>query len=419
MSSKKGDIVVLVPGAAGWAIGGGPPGGPFGWVEATTTAAAGEISGLPPGDVILLFPSRAVTSVPFRAATAEAAMFGDLTAMHLERLGVRADAMAGQLVDTFVIAARDDGADLMAVVLRPPSEGDLPARGPKEFDVAARAYPLPREGVAIWREFGRWVFALSSHGQLVYTQATTCAADSPDASVASEIRLALTQLALQGLGIEPATVLVWHEGQENLAPDALEAAFPRRVQLAARPAPALPVPRSHLLPEDVRAARRVRARKRQRILVATVVLLGYAGLSAWLGYGLWSDSRETTRLQSEADGVQPEAVAYETHRAKWEQLGPVVDSGQWPVELLFRVASQLPANGSVRLKVADISTNEIKLTGESAESAPISQFSLALSRSDLLRGFKWENPPQEQTNKGNWTFNFTATRIDASPTARR
>ena len=418
MSSKKGDIVALLPGAAGWEIWSGQPAGPFSLVEATSAAAAGDIGSLPAGDVVMFFPARAVTTVPFRAPTADTAMFGDLAALHLERLGLRSDSLAGQLVDTFVVTEREEGADLTAVVLRPPAEGDLPKRGPKEFDVSARAYPLPREGVAMWREFGRWVFALSLGGRMVYTQATTCGAESPDVTVVSDIRLALTQLALQGLRIEAAEVLIWHDGREAPSGAAVEAGFQRNVRVTARPTPVLPVPRSRLLPEDVRAARRVRARKRQRLLLVAAVVLVYAGLAGWLGYGLWRDNQETTRLQTAAKNVGPKAVAYESHRSRWEELGPVVDSSQWPVELLYRVASQLPLTGTVRLKVADITTKEIKLTGESAESAPISQFSLALSRSDLLRDFKWQNPPQEQTNKGIWTFNFSASRGDGT-TIRR
>jgi len=418
VSSKKGDIVVLAPGVAGWEVWSGPPGGPFELAEATTVAAAGDIASLPAGDIVMLFPARAVTSVPFRAATVDTAMFGDLAAMHLERLGLRADALAGQLVDTFVIVEREDGADLTAVVLRRPAEGEMPKRGPKEFDVSARAYPLPREGVAMWREFGRWVFALSTGGHMAYTQATTCGAESPDATVVSDIRLALTQLTLQGLVIRPSEVLIWHDGQEEISGAALEAIFPQRVQVLPRPAPVLPQPRSRLLPEDVRAARRARARKRQRVLAVVVLVLVYAGLSGWLGYGLGRDGQETMRKQAEAKAAGPEAVACGSHLEKWRQLGPVVDNGQSPVELLFQVASQLPLNGAVRLKSADVSVNEIKLSGESAESAPISQFSLNLNKSDMLRGFKWQVPPQEQTNKGNWTFNYTAIRIDGSSTRR-
>lgn len=412
MSSKKGDMVALVPGSSGWEIWTGPPGGPFVLAAATGLANAGEIDGLPAGDMVMVFPARAVTSVPFHAATTDGGMFGDLATMHLERIGLRPDALAGQLVDTFVIAERGDGTDLAAVVLKAPAEGDLPRRSPKEFEVSARVFPLPREGVALWREFGRWVFALSSGGRMVYLQATTSTASEPDPAVVSEVRLAMTQLALQGMGVTASEVVVWEDESQGAAPPALEGAFPRRVQVAARPAPVLPEPRSKLLPEDVRAARRVRARKQQQIALVAALVLVYAGLFGWQGYGLWRDSAETKRLEAEARSAQPEAVAYETHRAKWSQLGPVVDGSQWPVELLLRVASQLPANGAVRFKSADIGGREIKLTGESAEPGPISQFSLALSRSVELRAYKWENAPPEQTNKGNWNFSFTGTRIE-------
>jgi hypothetical protein len=295
-------------------------------------------------------------------------------------------------------------------VLRAPAEGELPKRGPKEFDVSARALPLPDQGVAVWRELGRWVFALSSGGKLLHAQATSCLATTPDAAVAAEIRLAMTQLALQGMPHELKDVVLWGDTADLMLGHVLNGAFRGQVQVLERPAPVLPEPRSRLLPEDVRAARRERARKQQRVAVIAAVVLIYAGLAGWLGYGLWQDMRDTKRLQAEADAVKPETVAYETHRAKWDQLAPLVDSSYWPVEVLFRVASQMPTSGAVRLKVAEVSARDIKLTGECAEPGPISQFSLAITRNDLLRAYKWETPPPEQTNKGMWNFSFNGVR---------
>ena len=56
----------------------------------------------------------------------------------------------------------------------------MPPRGPKSFDISARAYPLTGDTLAVWKEFGRWVFALSHEGKIVYCQATSVTSSEPD-----------------------------------------------------------------------------------------------------------------------------------------------------------------------------------------------------------------------------------------------
>ena len=126
--SQKGDIVILMPGESAWEVWSGPPSGPFAPQETTETSHAGEIGKLPHGDVVMLFPVRMVTSLPFRAATSDDDLFDDLATMHIERVGLRPDQNAGQLTDTFVIDRADEDARLLTVVLRAPAEGDLPPR---------------------------------------------------------------------------------------------------------------------------------------------------------------------------------------------------------------------------------------------------------------------------------------------------
>ena len=97
----------------------------------------------------MMFPVRMITSLPFRAATADDDLFDDLATMHIERVGLRPDENAGQLTDTFVIDQGEEETRLLTVVLCAPAEGELPLRSPKEFDLSARALPLPENGVAI------------------------------------------------------------------------------------------------------------------------------------------------------------------------------------------------------------------------------------------------------------------------------
>jgi hypothetical protein len=354
----------------------------------------------------MLFPVKFLTAVPMRVTSDDDALFPDLAALHAERLGLRPDPMAGQLTDVFVVAREAENTALLSVFLRSPADGDLPPRGPKGFDISARAYPMAGESLAIWKEFDRWVFALSHQGKLVYCQATAVDSPQPDDALAREIRLSLMQLAMQGLHFDPQRTVVWSDGQP-IDPAALEGRYPGRVDVVARPAPVLPEPLSKLLPADVRAARRTALRRRNITLITAAAAAVYLGLLGWLGYGLWQTSAEARRLNAQAEEVAPEGEAYAQHVAKWDELSHAIDLTHSPVDILHRIASCIPPNSGLRLKTAEISAADIKLIGEAPQLQAVNTFSLNLSKHNELTHFTWQTPEPNQSTRG-WEFVFSA-----------
>lgn len=404
--SKQQETSLLVPGARGWEIWKQATTGGFVLQSADGPARASELSGLPGGNLAMLFPVRGMHALPFKASSSDESLFEDLAAMHAERLGVRADPMAGQLSDTFVVAKDGDSATLLCAVLKSPGEGDLPPRSPKEFDLSARAFPVSGEAVAAWKEFERWVFAFFRNGRLLYSQATSSSGRSPDAALLKEIHLALGQLAIQGLALRPEAVHVWsQDGDAGALADGLGV----RAQVSPRPDPVLPQPRSKLLPADVRAARRAQRSRQQKVAAFAAVGVAYLGLAGWLGYGLWQDQRKIKELEAEAEAIAPKSdrAAYEAHKALWEELDLVVDIDKAPVELMSRIARAIPPNSGVRLKTAEINAGQIKLVGEAQQAAPVSQFSVNLTRESYgLSQYEWDNAPPTNSAKG-WAFVFS------------
>lgn len=405
--SKTTENVLLVPGETGWEIWTGQTAdAAFTLREATATERAGDLANIPGGDLLLLFPVKSITAVPMRVTSDDDALFPDLAALHAERLGLRPDPMAGQLTDVFVIAREAENTALVSVLLRAPDDGDLPRRGPKSFDISARAYPLGGDALAVWKEFGRWVFTLSHQGKLVYCQATSVTSLSPDDALTREIRLALMQLSMQGLSIEPTRVVLW-TSSENVSPAALAAAFNVPVEISARPAPVLPSPLSKLLPADVRAARRAASRRQNVMFGVAAVALIYLGVIGWFGYGLWKDSSETKNLLKQAAAAAPEGEAYALHVAKWDELADAIDLKNSPVDILSRVAACIPPASGLRLKSAEISATEIKLNGEAPQLPAVNTFSLNLGKNNDLAHFKWQTPEPQQSTRG-WEFRFGA-----------
>lgn len=404
--SKTNDNVLLVPGESGWEIWTSENGAPFTLNNATAIDRAADLNALPNGDVVLLFPVKAITAVPMRVASEDDALFPDLAALHAERLGLRPDPMAGQLTDIFVIAREAENTALVSILLRAPGEGDMPPRGPKSFDISPRAYPLAGEAIAVWKEFGRWVFAISHQGNLVYCQATSVGSGSPDDNFAREIRLALMQLSMQGLDLTPTRVVLWTNSAE-VSPIALRTAFRLQVDVSPRPAPVLPSPLSKLLPADVRAARR-EARKRQNVILgAAAVALFYVGLIGWFGFGLWKDNSQTKALLKEAAAAAPEGEAYTRHIAKWDELANAIELTNSPVDILKRIADCIPPNSGLRLRTADISAADIKLMGEAQQLDAVNRFSLNLTKNNDLTQFDWQTPEANQSTRG-WEFVYSA-----------
>lgn len=402
--SKPTDKVLLVPGATGWEIWTGQAESGFTLHSSPPTARAGDLTGIPAGDVLLFFPVKAITAIPMKVTSEDDSLFPELATMHAERLGMRPDPMAGQLTDTFVIAREGETTALLAVHLRPPVEGDMPPRSPKEFDISARAFPVTGDCLAVWKEFGRWVFALSHEGKTVYCQATSISTGEPDDDLVREIRLAQIQLSLQGIELDPQNVVLWSYPESS--PGALAGAFSCAVTVTERPAPVLPSPRSKLLPADVRAARREAQRRRNITLAIAAVVLAYLGVIGYFGYGLYQTHAETKRLLARANAAAPDAEEYQLHLTKWTELSHAVDLTHSPVDILYRISKCIPAGG-LRLKTAEITAVEITLIGEGQQPAAVNQFSLALKKSKELANFVWQNPEPNQSTRG-WEFNFSA-----------
>jgi hypothetical protein len=404
--SNKGDIIVLVPGASGWEVWEGPP--PQGFIrkEVLDVSRPGQILGLSPLPVVLCFPVKSATVMPFKASSADDSLFEELAQMHSERMGVRSDPGAGRLQDYFVIEKGEDSAVLSTVVLRAPVDGDLPPRSPKEFDYTPRVYHFSGDGIATWKELGHWVFAFYQNGKMLYAQATSGDSEHPDESLLRDVKLAMAQLSLQGLSFQPQDIRVWHPDGELGEAGSLNQVFGITASVGRRPDPRMSEVASRLLPADVHAERRALAKRRQiigAISAAAALLIGAVGWAVWT---LWQDIDATKKLTAEAEAKKPSALAFAEHKARWAEIGPLVDEEQWPVETLFRITKCMPAGGGIRLRLAEISNDEVRLTGEAQSSPPIGQLSAGIKKSSELTRFNFSPANQTNTSKG-WEFTIT------------
>jgi hypothetical protein len=401
--SKKAEITALVPGASGWEIWQGQPSAGLTRRESSDVTHAGEILNLPNLDVVLFFPVKDATVLPFRAASADESLFADLAQMHCERMGLRTDPDAGKLIDSFVLETSTDSAVLATVALRAPQPGDMPTRSPKEFDYSPRAFAFPASGIAVWKEFGHWVFAFYQGGKMLYAQSTSNDAENPNDALLRDIKLALVQLSFQNITISTDEVRIWHPAGDLGEAGSLTEALGVTAIVTRRPDPAISAIPSKLLPADVQALRRIAAQRMQIKIIASVAAIAVLSLIGWAGWDLSKLKKKTDIASAAAAEVQPQIEEYTKHKDKWNELGPVVDSQQWPVEILFNIAKSIPPVGGMRLKEARINNMEVDVKGSSQDSIPIGTFAVNIERNEALQRFKFDSPQRNNSSKG-WEF---------------
>lgn len=425
---KKSNQVLLFPGAEGWEIWSGLE-------ELSLLKASGErealaVDGVPGGVLTMAFPVRDVSAAPFVAATGDKEMFGDLADLHMERSGLRIDQTAGSLSDCFTLRVEEEEAVLLPVVLSPPPEGGLPKKSPKAFDVSARCLPLPKSAVVLWREFGRWVFAVSdAKSQCVYFQALPGA--QFDQQLSREVTLGAAQLGMQEVLAEPLSECqVWtSEGEIAPSQEAMESlgeSLKLPVHSRPKPTPKLPVKASSLLPADIRAERVAMQKARQTKMAVAAVVLGYLGVVGWLAYQYFDAEKKTKLAQDRATSSNPAAEEIALLDKKWGELSSVVENKFWPLEQYYQAYLSAPKNQGLMLTVVEANNvleyrnnqapalkQYITLIGESQEVEQANLFGETLQKSKYFseNGFFWKISSPSQKNTGAWGFEYTTTAL--------
>lgn len=396
---------LLLPGETAWETWTIAPDGKATLQTTHPITTPSEIAKFPPGDLIHIFPVKALTALPMHVPTGDASLFPDLAETHAERLGFRPDPLAGQLTDIFPAFVNSENSTFLHIILQNPKDGTLPQKSPKAFDISPRTLPAPGNTLTLWRELGAWVFAIHREGKPIYCQATASATPSPDPALIRSIRIAIAQLTMQGIEATPSRAIVWSSDPETKT-HLLSQTLSLQTELTPRPAPIIPTPPSKLLPADVRAARRAAAKKRNITLAIAACALLYLGTIAYLAFGLWKTHTEAKKLNAEVDRIAPESAAFALHIAKWDELAYTLDPEYSTVGILNRIAKCIPRDTGLRLRTAEISPTSITLIGEAPQPAAANQFSLNLKNSNDLLNYQWEIKAPRETSRG-WEFTYT------------
>lgn len=257
------------------------------------------------------------------------------------------------------------------------------------YEPGARMLPLPDNGIAVWRELGRYVVAFTREAALLHVAVLT--ARSLDADAAFEVRDLTAALQTHGFINEVPAIHVWTRGETDFAPQLACLFEDAAVIKAARPDPRLPAAASGLLPVQVAAMR-----QKQQVRLSQVLLLATAAMVYLCFFGAWwlrLQGREShlNQAESELSVIQPQIDRVREAQAHWLEMEAAINPDLYPVELFHQIVSLLPDEG-IRLKEFQLEDGRIIVSGEATTVNLALGFKDRLAACEPLQRYAWNFP---------------------------
>ena len=345
----------------------------------------------PDSDIVLALPVDLVLAQRFRLPTTDAAEFGDMVRIQIEK--AMPYATEEMTTDSEIISQSEEGSVISAVAVHNEKLNELAApllsRGiiPSQVTVYAghRAATHTPEGTAlfIYPENEAIVCAITEEGKLSFTRTL-------DAADPLQLQRDLPQLALsaelQGINTAAPRILL----SENLYElrDTVEGVFAASVELIAVEVP--PAESGlNLLPESWRQRRAQLVRQkewRKRLLIAAGA---YAGLLLLFLAYLLILRFQIGRLDRRISRDAPRTEFVKVTEARWKALAPAIDPHYYPIEVILHLFDSLPS-ADVRITTFNQSARQISVDGEANTAALAYQFADKVKKNPDLQTFQFE-----------------------------
>ncbi|MDP1589235.1 MAG: hypothetical protein Q8M07_15910 [Prosthecobacter sp.] len=259
----------------------------------------------------------------------------------------------------------------------------------EQHEPSARLLPLPANGLAVWKELGRFVIAFTRGAELVHAGVLT--ARELDADAAFEARDVCAALLAHGFIQPPEAVHVWTPCGTDFAPQLACLFENASVIKAPRPDPRPPAEASGLLPASVAVMQQARQRRlRQIMMLASATALYVFFFSAWWLRLQWRES-QLNRAETSLAASQPEIDRVRDAQARWLEMETAIDPDLYPVELFHQIVSLLPEEG-IRLKEFQIEDDRLILSGEATTVNHALGFKDRLAACEPLQRYAWNFP---------------------------
>jgi hypothetical protein len=338
-----------------------------------------------PGKIstILSVPARAVIAVPLWIDSTDRSVIDESVELELEVRGLLSRKLSSDVVRLHEISHEGRTLIVSAVFSEPQP---LAERGHSFSRYEASPCLLSlTDGITLWREAGDIVAAFVREGSLVYW--ATQDADCENAVIRAWLDGII--FYLQGSDIMPHGPLprAW---DEFLAPKFGSEGLPGGT-VAHSLVPATPTHTGKWLPDIAREKLEGKIRRQKWLRMASLLAIPY-GLML-LGVGLYFGwlSLRAQSLRSELATLETEVSLFQDTARDWRLVRSAVDSDFYPVEILYGLVQNMPANG-LRLTLYDVTDGRVTVQGEAASASQATQFFAAISAVPALQPLQWQMP---------------------------
>jgi hypothetical protein len=381
----KGQRAILLPGATGaepwelWAVGGkaAPQ-----LLQMCATPADNKMR----KSTVLALPVSQVFCLPLWLNETDPKLFAGMIPLQLELRGLQPRGTEAAVFD-YSVAVNDPARTLVVVAVLPAAlSPEIATEGYETFDLSARYRPFPENALTIWREQDRLAMAITRGPQVVYFQAL--AEGQITSRVVQDLSCAQATLGMQEILTPLAKMVLWTDvGAEELT--ALRGALPLPVEQADCPPPLPPKQPWKLVPAVVGEAKRSRASRAWQLRAGLIFAVVYLALVAWLVAQEVMTSRKVDELKKWQADNQPALDLVQGGRAAWKELGPVVDTKNYPLELLLETYVSVDLD-QLHLTSFETSTGHLLVKGEAKNVAGAFQLFNKLKGDPYFSGYNLE-----------------------------
>ncbi|HEV3272859.1 MAG TPA: PilN domain-containing protein [Candidatus Methylacidiphilales bacterium] len=381
-SLTKGQRALLLPGTTGaepwelWVLGG------------KASAELAQICATPLDNRLrknttLALPVSQVFCLPLWLNETDPKQFGGMIPLQLELRGLQPRGTEPVVFDWTIVAREGTRTLVMVGVLPATLAPEIHAEAYEAFDVSARCLPFPENALTIWREQDRLAVAITRGSNLVYYQALAEGQITP--RVVQDLSCAQATLVMHDILTPLRKVTLWTEiGPVEIA--ALQGALPLPVEREERPQPSAPSQTWKLIPSMVGEAQRTRANRRWQKRALWIFLAVYLLAVGALVTRMVLTSRKVDELRKwKAEHAQA-LDAVQDGRAAWKELAPVVDTKNYPLELLREVQQWIPAE-QLHLTLFKTENGHLMIQGEAKNVASAFQFYSKLKSDPYFSGY--------------------------------
>jgi hypothetical protein len=357
-SLAKGQRALLLPGPTGaepwelWALGGKAS------AELVQNCATPLDNRLRKNTTLAL-PVSQVFCLPLWLNETDAKQFAGMIPLQLELRGLQPRG-ADPVFDWSVVAQEGTRTLVMVGVLPATLAPEIHAEAYESFDLSARYLPFQENTLTIWREQDRLAMAITRGQNLAYYQILAEGQITP--RVVQDLICAQATLGMQDILTPLQKVMLWTEvSPEEIT--ALRGTSPLPIEQGECPPPVAPVQNWKLTPFTVGEAKRSRANRRWQRQALVVFLAVYLVAIAWLVSRLIMTSHKVDELHKwQSDHTQALALVHDG-RAAWKELAPVVDTKDYPLELLHEASEVIPAD-QLHLTLFETGNDHLLIKGE-------------------------------------------------------